>query len=68
MDILVEKPGKLTGQLVGRSPYLQSVHVMAQPSLIGSIVKVVITDVGTNTLFGELTQTVRGPAHATLGA
>ena len=30
--------------------------------------KVVITDVGTNTLFGELTQTVRGPAHATLGA
>ena len=29
MDILVEKPGKLTGQLVGRSPYLQSVHVMA---------------------------------------
>ena len=68
MDILVEKPGKLTGQLVGRSPYLQSVHVMAQPSLIGSIVKVVITDVGTNTLFGEMTQTVRGPAHATLGA
>ena len=68
MDILVEKPGKLTGQLVGRSPYLQSVHVMAQPSLIGSIVKVVITDVGANTLFGELTQTVRGPAHATLGA
>ncbi len=68
MDILVEKPGKLTGQLVGRSPYLQSVHVMAQPSLIGSIVKVVITDVGANTLFGELTQTVRGSAHATLGA
>ncbi len=68
MDILVEKPGKLTGQLVGRSPYLQSVHVMARPSLIGSIVKVVITDVGTNTLFGEMTQTVRGPAHATLGA
>ncbi len=68
MDILVEKPGKLTGQLVGRSPYLQSVHVMAQPSLIGSIVKVVITDVGTNTLFGELTEAVRGPAHASLGA
>jgi tRNA-2-methylthio-N6-dimethylallyladenosine synthase len=68
MDILVEKPGKLTGQLVGRSPYLQSVHVMAQPSLIGSIVKVVITDLGTNTLFGELTETIRAPAHAIVGA
>ena len=68
MDILVEKPGKLTGQLVGRSPYLQSVHVMAKPSLIGSIVKVAITDIGTNTLFGELTEAMRAPAHATLGA
>jgi tRNA-2-methylthio-N6-dimethylallyladenosine synthase len=68
MDILVEKPGKLTGQLVGRSPYLQSVHVMAQPSLIGSIVKVAITDTGTNTLFAELTETARAPAHATVGA
>ena len=68
MDILVEKPGRLTGQLVGRSPYLQSVHVMAQPSLIGTIVKVAITDIGTNTLFGILAETARPPAHATLGA
>ncbi|MCF8477200.1 MAG: tRNA (N6-isopentenyl adenosine(37)-C2)-methylthiotransferase MiaB [Pseudolabrys sp.] len=68
MDILVEKPGKLPGQLVGRSPYLQSVHVMAPPALIGSIVRVAITDVGTNTLFGALTATARAPALATLGA
>jgi tRNA-2-methylthio-N6-dimethylallyladenosine synthase len=57
LEILVEKPGKLTGQLVGRSPYLQSVHVMAQPELIGKIVPVAITDVGSNTLFGELAET-----------
>jgi tRNA-2-methylthio-N6-dimethylallyladenosine synthase len=68
MDILLEKPGKLSGQLVGRSPYLQSVHVMAQSSLIGAIVKVAITDIGTNTLFGTLAETARAPAHATLGA
>jgi tRNA-2-methylthio-N6-dimethylallyladenosine synthase len=68
MDILVEKPGKLAGQLVGRSPYLQSVHLMAQPALIGSIVKVAITDVGTNTLFGALAETTRAPALATVGA
>jgi len=68
MEILVEKPGKLTGQLVGRSPYLQSVHVMAEPSLIGQIVPVRITDIGTNTLFGERTAPARAPALASLGA
>ncbi|MFA6265697.1 MAG: tRNA (N6-isopentenyl adenosine(37)-C2)-methylthiotransferase MiaB [Pseudolabrys sp.] len=68
LEILVEKPGKLSGQLVGRSPYLQSVHVMAKPSLIGQIVPVVITDVGTNTLFGELAATARAPELVSLGA
>jgi len=68
MEILVEKPGKLSGQLVGRSPYLQSVHVMAKPALIGRIVPVVITDIGTNTLFGELAGTTVAPALATAGA
>ena len=28
VDVLLEKPGKLPGQLVGRSPYLQAVQVM----------------------------------------
>jgi tRNA-2-methylthio-N6-dimethylallyladenosine synthase len=68
MEILVEKPGKLTGQLVGRSPYLQSVHVMAEPSLIGRIVPVRITDIGTNTLFGERAEAARASALASLGA
>ncbi len=68
MDVLIEKPAKLPGQLVGRSPYLQSVHVMAGPELIGSIVKVTIDEVGTNTLSGHLAQTARAPALASLGA
>ena len=29
MDVLFEKPAKRPGQIVGKSPYLQSVHVMA---------------------------------------
>jgi tRNA-2-methylthio-N6-dimethylallyladenosine synthase len=62
MDILVEKPGKLPGQLVGRSPYLQSVHIMAEPSSIGSIVKVAITDVGSNTLFGAVELDLASPS------
>jgi tRNA-2-methylthio-N6-dimethylallyladenosine synthase len=54
MDVLFEKPGQRAGQIVGRSPYLQSVHVMAPLSLMGEIHPVTITDVGTNTLFGTL--------------
>ena len=27
MPVLFEKPGRETGQLVGRTPYLQPVHV-----------------------------------------
>jgi tRNA-2-methylthio-N6-dimethylallyladenosine synthase len=54
LPILLEKPGRLAGQLVGRSPYLQPVHVMAPTSLIGQIVPVRITGVGSNSLSGML--------------
>ena len=54
LDVLLEKPGRLTGQLVGRSPYLQPVHVMAPTSLIGQIVTVRITGIGSNSLSGAL--------------
>jgi tRNA-2-methylthio-N6-dimethylallyladenosine synthase len=54
LDVLLEKPGRLPGQLVGRSPYLQPVHVMAPPSRIGEVVAVTITRTGANSLFGEL--------------
>jgi tRNA-2-methylthio-N6-dimethylallyladenosine synthase len=54
LPVLLEKPGRLDGQLVGRSPYLQPVHVMAPTSLIGQIVPVRITDVGANSLSGTL--------------
>ena len=68
IDVLLEKPGKLPGQLVGRSPYLQSVQVMAPRALIGSLVSVTINDTGTNTLFGELTERSFTPALAAAGA
>jgi tRNA-2-methylthio-N6-dimethylallyladenosine synthase len=53
VPILLEKPGRDAGQLVGRSPYLQSVHLQAEKSLIGRIVDTHITGVGTNTLSGH---------------
>ena len=53
VPVLLEKPGRDPGQLVGRSPYLQSVHIEADPALIGRIVDTHITGVGTNSLSGH---------------
>jgi len=68
VEVLLEKPGKLPGQLVGRTPYLQAVQVMAPRSAIGSLVHVTITDLGTNTLFGALGEQRHAPVLATAGA
>ena len=53
IDLLLEKPGRMPGQLIGRSPWLQSVNVDAKASQIGDIIKVRITGTGTNCLFAE---------------
>jgi len=69
LEILFEKPGRLPGQIVGRSPYLQPVQVMAPSSLIGEIATVRITGVGSNSLFGALPSVrEREPAPAAMGA
>jgi len=59
VDVLLEKRGRRHGQLVGRSPYLQPVQVIAPASLIGAIVPVTITEAGTNSLFGDLAPSMR---------
>jgi tRNA-2-methylthio-N6-dimethylallyladenosine synthase len=53
-DVLFDRAARRPGQIAGRSPYLQTVQVMAPTSLIGEVVPVRITDLGRNTLFGEL--------------
>ncbi len=54
MDVLVERTGRQPGQLLGRSPYMQSV-VLNDPALkIGDFVTVAITDGHANSLFGEI--------------
>jgi tRNA-2-methylthio-N6-dimethylallyladenosine synthase len=52
LPVLLEKPGRRTGQLVGRSPYLQSVHLEAAGEEIGDIVPVLIAAAGQNSLSG----------------
>jgi tRNA-2-methylthio-N6-dimethylallyladenosine synthase len=54
LPVLLEKPGRRAGQMVGRSPYLQAVHLDAPAALAGSILDVAITAAGPNSLAGRL--------------
>ncbi|MEO1317439.1 MAG: tRNA (N6-isopentenyl adenosine(37)-C2)-methylthiotransferase MiaB [Pseudomonadota bacterium] len=54
MDVLVEKPGRHEGQMVGRSPWLQPVHFDASPGTRGQLVPVNILSAGTNSLAARL--------------
>jgi tRNA-2-methylthio-N6-dimethylallyladenosine synthase len=63
-EVLMEKSARDPGQLVGRSPYLQPVHVMAPDALIGAMVPVTITKTIANSLFGTLAETPRIDANS----
>ena len=54
LPVLMEKKGRLPGQLGGRSPYLQAVHVDGPDRLIGAIVPVEILATGNNSLSGRI--------------
>jgi len=54
MKLLLEKPGRMPGQRVGRSPWLQPVIVDETAGEIGDIVSVRITKAGSNSLFAEI--------------
>ena len=55
LPVLIEKPGRNKGQVIGRSPYLQSVHMDIPPDgpHIGNIVETQILGVGPNSLSGQ---------------
>jgi len=53
LPILLEKPGRDKGQLMGRSPYLQAVHINGAELTVGQIVEAHIDGVGTNSLSGH---------------
>jgi tRNA-2-methylthio-N6-dimethylallyladenosine synthase len=58
LPVLFEKAGRHDGQLVGRSPYLQSVHVAAGADRIGDIVPVLISAASPNSLSGSVAGSV----------
>lgn len=54
LPVLLERRGRHAGQLVGRSPYLQAVHVEAPDDRLGGIAEVEIVDTRPNSLAGRL--------------
>ena len=54
LEVLLEKPGKKDGQLVGKSPYLQSIYVNSKMNKIGDLLKLKIISTTKNSLEGKL--------------
>jgi tRNA-2-methylthio-N6-dimethylallyladenosine synthase len=53
-DVLVEKRGRHSGQVAGKTPHLLAVQFDAPAHHIGRIVPVRITEAGANSLFGAM--------------
>jgi tRNA-2-methylthio-N6-dimethylallyladenosine synthase len=56
LPVLFEKSGRHAGQLVGRSPYLQSVHAEAEVDRVGEVVPVLIRAAEPNSLAGFIAE------------
>ena len=54
MDVLFTGPGRHPGQVAGRTPWLQPIHLLGPASLIGTIAPVRVVGVQPNSLNGAL--------------
>jgi tRNA-2-methylthio-N6-dimethylallyladenosine synthase len=52
VSVLFEKPGRMAGQMVGKSDYLHAVHVRDAGAQVGQIARVRIVESVTNSLAG----------------
>ncbi len=53
MPVLLEQKGRHKGQLIGRTPYMQNLHVETKSANMNKIVNVKIVEATTNSLTGE---------------
>ncbi len=53
-EILLERPGRKPGQLIGKTPWLQSAYITAPDARIGDLVRVRILDAGPNSVEAEV--------------
>jgi len=60
MPVLLDRPGRRDDQLVGRSPWLQAVHVTAPSHFLGTMQNVTIHDATANSLAGILASAETG--------
>jgi tRNA-2-methylthio-N6-dimethylallyladenosine synthase len=56
-QILIERPGRHSGQMIGKSPWLQSVHVESDAGL-GDIIDVALVSAGPNSMAGAMREMV----------
>jgi tRNA-2-methylthio-N6-dimethylallyladenosine synthase len=54
MPVLLEKPGRDAGQLIGKTPYAQAAYLEADQAMLGRMVDVRIEDVGRFSLRGKI--------------
>jgi tRNA-2-methylthio-N6-dimethylallyladenosine synthase len=54
LEVLFEGAGRRPGQILGRSPYMQTVHVEAPERLVGTLHKVRIKEILANSLKGDV--------------
>jgi tRNA-2-methylthio-N6-dimethylallyladenosine synthase len=55
-DVVLDRPGRRDGQLIGRSPYMQSVFVTAPATMLNSVQKLTITAAHSNSLGAVLAE------------
>jgi tRNA-2-methylthio-N6-dimethylallyladenosine synthase len=54
-EVLLERPGRHPGQMVGKTPWLQAIQIDAPRARAGEIVAAEVIAVAPNSLFGRLT-------------
>ena len=56
MDILFDRIGKRDGQIIGKSPFMQSVYIDNGMEYLGKIIQVLIKSSSANSLYGEIVE------------
>lgn len=62
LPVLLDRPGRHAGQLLGRSPYMQAVHVEAPADWLGRVADLKIVSAGGNSLGAVLADAPARPA------
>jgi tRNA-2-methylthio-N6-dimethylallyladenosine synthase len=68
VDVLFERAGRKTGQIVGRTAYLQPAHVMAPEAIIGQVLPVAVASLERYSLLGTLARSTPAMSEMAIDA